>query len=1255
MVFRRIPAGTFTMGSPEDELGRHSDETQHEVTLTQDFYIGVFEVTQRQWERVMGDWPSFFNNASYRESRPVERVSYNMIRGSSAGAGWPANNNVDADSFMGRLRARTGRTFDLPTESQWEYAGRAGTTTALNSGYNLTNMWSDAHLDVLGRYWENGGSGYTQNGNTSVATAKAGTYLPNAWGLYDIHGNVREWCLDWDPGNEGSYRVFRGGCFINVASNCRVAKRDRDYPDYANHIGFRIALPPESVMPLIPAPVPRTGQAASFATGDDGNLKRGVEWPSPRFTDNGDGSVRDNLTGLIWLKDANAFGFRNWSTALSDCAGLNSGEAGLTDGSVAGDWRLPNSREFLSLIDFSEHGPSLPAGHPFANVQLLRVYSTSTTRRDHTANSVTHNLALYGNNGNGVKTDAAGVWPVRGGGGNWPARVPVSGAGDIPGYTAVPGEDGHPLERRGVSVEAPRFTDNGDGTVADKLTGLVWLKNASAFGFRTWTAALNDCAALNSGEAGLTDGSVEGEWRLPNANELMTLVDVGQFNPALPPAHPFSNVQLSRVYFTSTTRSDYNDNSLTVTFVYGYLGDGRKVDAAGVWPVRTPHESTTTSSSTTTSTTTESTTSSTTTDSTSTDSTSTSSTTTSTSESTTSESSTTSTTTTSTTSTTAGVVLPSGMVYVEGGTLPSIGNGVITVSSFLMGRYEVTLTEWQTVRAEARARGYDIASGNGCASNHPVQAVSWHDVVKWCNLRSEIEGRTPVYRVGGDVYKSGQSDSVTVTASANGYRLPTDAEWEFAARSGTQSQGYEYSGGNDLNAVGWYLDNSAGAACNYNSGKSTWPVGQKAPNELGLYDMSGNVWEWCFDWHPDWVGSSRVLRGGGWDILAGSCRVAYRGRFYPDHGDYSAGFRVALAPDSVPPETTTTMSSTSSSSSTTSSTTSTTDSTSTDSTSTSLTTTTTSDSTTSESSTTSSTTTTTTTSTTTSSTTATITGDYLIVDLSAGPSATDYPVSSLSSVPVGGWTDEYKTTKLVFRRIPAGTFTMGSPTNELGRSSHETQHQVTLTQDFCIGVFEVTQRQWERVMGTWPSYFTNAIYRDSRPVERVSYNMIRGSSAGAGWPANNNVDADSFMGRLRARTGRIFDLPTDSQWEYAGRAGTTTALNSGYNLTSTGSDPQMDVLGRYWYNGGSGYTQNGNTSVATAKAGIYLPNAWGLYDIHGNVSEWCLDWFPGFAGSDRVVCAGSWYAYARSCRVAFRAIGTPNTADYTVGFRVASP
>ena len=296
-------------------------------------------------------------------------------------------------------------------------------------------------------------------------------------------------------------------------------------------------------------------------------------------------------------------------------------------------------------------------------------------------------------------------------------------------------------------------------------------------------------------------------------------------------------------------------------------------------------------------------------------------------------------------------------------------------------------------------------------------------------------------------------------------------------------------------------------------------------------------------------------------------------------------------------------------------------------------------------------------------------GQYMVIDLSGGPSASSYPVTYLTAVPAGGWTDVYKTTKLAMRRIPAGMFTMGSPSGELGRWDDETQHQVTLTKDFYIGVFEVTQRQWELVMGNKPSYFNNATYYQTRPVEQVSYYYIRENPANSAispnWPASSQVHADSFMGKLRSKTGiPTFDLPTESQWEYACRAGTTTALNSGYNLTSTSSDPRMDAVGRYWYNGGSGYTQNGDTSVATAKVGSYLPNAWGLYDMHGNVWEWCLDWYgtyPGSAqdplgaasGSCRVKRGGSWGNYAWRCRSAFRDSVSPDGRSGGGGCRLS--
>ena len=258
------------MGSPSNETGRNAaHEDWHKVTLTKAFYAGVYEVTQGQWQQVMGDvrsWPARWSNNDYRLTRPVEQVSYEDIRGTAAqgGAGWPANDSAYAESFVGRLRTKTGLAgFDLPTDAQWEYACRAGTTGALNDGtVNITNSNSDARLDLLGRYQYDGGKVW--NGTkwddpatdctTANATAAVGSYAPNAWGLYDMHGNVWEWCLDWYAGNlgmapaedptgsvSGSLRVDRGGGWRNSASSCRSAFRDGDDPSCRSpNLGFRL-------------------------------------------------------------------------------------------------------------------------------------------------------------------------------------------------------------------------------------------------------------------------------------------------------------------------------------------------------------------------------------------------------------------------------------------------------------------------------------------------------------------------------------------------------------------------------------------------------------------------------------------------------------------------------------------------------------------------------------------------------------------------------------------------------------------------------------------------------------------------------------------------------------------------------------------------------------------------------------------------------------------------------------------------------
>ncbi|MEX2607264.1 MAG: SUMF1/EgtB/PvdO family nonheme iron enzyme [Kiritimatiellia bacterium] len=242
---------------------------------------------------------------------------------------------------------------------------------------------------------------------------------------------------------------------------------------------------------------------------------------------------------------------------------------------------------------------------------------------------------------------------------------------------------------------------------------------------------------------------------------------------------------------------------------------------------------------------------------------------------------------------------PAGMVRVQGGTLNTTNslNGT-HVSTFFIGRTEVTWGEWQTVRAWGEANGYDWdgpdqnnREPSGCADSHPVRYVSWYDAVKWCNAKSEMEGLPPVYWDNDEVYKTGEINP-SHNFTANGYRLPFGAEWEFAARGGNQTNGYTFSGSNDLTAVGWFSGNSDGADCDMVEARGTWPVGLKAPNELGLYDMSGNVWEWCWDG----IDHRRHQRGGSFTDHIFHCMVSYQ-REYDSWSRFSltgpAGIRIA--------------------------------------------------------------------------------------------------------------------------------------------------------------------------------------------------------------------------------------------------------------------------------------------------------------------------------------------------------------------------
>jgi formylglycine-generating enzyme required for sulfatase activity len=537
---------------------------------------------------------------------------------------------------------------------------------------------------------------------------------------------------------------------------------------------------------------------------------------------------------------------------------------------------------------------------------------------------------------------------------------------------------------------------------------------------------------------------------------------------------------------------------------------------------------------------------------------------------------------------------------------------VTLTNGFYLGKYEVTQSQYETVMT-GNPEGLNAKPSEWPNNDdRPVDKVSWEDAQVFLSRLNSIEqtaGRLP-----------------------NGWKyvLPTEAEWEYACRAGTTTA---YSWGNDVN--------SSNANYNQSGIGQTRDVGQYAANSWGFFDMHGNVNEWVFDWKANYPGgaqtnpegpasgSGRLKRSGSWGNPGAGLRSAERlNPDLPVNRHNSLGFRVgfkAISPDEANPELelfggagitreagqawvepgvaahdardgnlTASV-------------------------------------------------------TVTGTVDVNFTGTYVLTYSVADAAGNQASATRTVTVTGARSVDLNASVAMDMLWVPAGTFTMGSPTSEAGRQSdREDEHNVTLTKGFYLGKYEVTQAQYEAVMtgntnslSPTPSEWPN---NPNHPVEKVSWD-----------------DAQVFLTRLNAQqvanlpAGWSYVLPTESQWEYACRAGTTTAYSWGATIASSNANYNWDGA----YNTGNDFKQ-------TRDVGQYAANPWGFFDMHGNVWEWTADRYQAAypsgnpvidptgpaSGSNRVLRGGSWHADGTDLRSAKRYNFSPGNRRGNLGFRV---
>jgi len=1245
-----IEPGTFMMGSPEDELGRDDDEIQHQVTLTQGYWLGKYEVTQAQYEAIMGKNPSKFQGTDL----PVEQVSWD-----------------DAMEFCAKLteieqEAGTlpeGYEYTLPTEAQWEYACRAGTTTALNSGKDLSDAHECPEMDEVGWYGYDGSNEDAENDLNY--THPVGLKQPNAWGLYDMHGNVWEWCKDWD----GSYpssavtdptgpingwnRMFRGGCWYDYARNCRSAYRYSGNPStYSIASGFRVAL--TRVPRLVPVP------CSNFTIPLPGNVDLDIIWidpgtfmmgsPEDELGAGGDETLHEvTLTRGYWMgkyevtqaqyetiMGTNPSRFIgadqpvelvSWNDAMLFCGRLTAIEQAAGRLPLGYEYTLPTEAQWeyacrAGTTTAFNNGTNIETDDQIygecPNLDPVGWYYSNSESKTHPVGLKQPNgWGLYDMHGNVMEwcQDAKNRYPTT------PVIDPVQE--DTEPYYAV----------RGGSYS---YYDDGAKNCRSAARNVRLNTSTSlSIGFRVALAPINRNMTIPLAE----DVDLDMIWVEPGTfmmgspeDELGRESDEYQHQVTLTQGYWLGRYEVTQAQYEAIMGTNPSGNKgadLPVERVNWYEAKAFCVKLTDIER--------------------------------------------------------------------AAGRLPEGYEY----TLPTEAQWEYscragTTTALNSGK---NLSDERSC-SEVDEVGWYYGNRVGASHSHPVgqklpNAWGFYDmhgnVEEWCSTTDYNYPRKPetdpfvdgssLYRVvRGGSWDSIAADCRSAYRGENGPSYSSLWRGFRVALASISSKNIVVPLAEDVNLrmiwikPGTFDMGSPRTEPGRDDDETQHEVTLTKGYWLGKYEVTQAQYEAVMGSNPsEFIGADLPVEKVSWNDATNFCarlteieRAAGRlpeGYEYtlPTEAQWEYACR-AGASDALYDGSTLYSSE-----------------------------------------------------------------GYPGADLawydgnSQGtthpvgqklPNAWglydmygnvwewcsdwygDYPTSEVSN-PTGaifnwarvdrggGWNSpgkccrsaargyggpDYHLNNVGFRValthirdftlslsedvsldmlwIDSGKFTMGSPANELGRNSEEVQHDVYLS-GYWLGKYEVTQAQFEAVMGWNVSYCRGA----DLPVESISWQY-----------------AMEFCARLTAierEAGRLprgykYTLPTEAQWEYACRAGTTTAFNNGKNIPTEEQKweepcPNLDEVGWYMF----------NANKASHPVGQKMPNAWGLYDMHGNVLEWCSDWYGAYPtsdvtdpqgpimGTEHIMRGGAWDRTARGSRSAYRDKADLNYSYVSVGFRVA--